>query len=173
MHHKRPVDRDDFDSLRAMWPTHSAPAKSVEYFRRRYAAHPIYRYSVDAIGETGAGVALLVTRIAEHDDHRALRIVDFAGTPEAFSQSGQVVQSLLDELDAEYADVYTSGMPVDALAQAGFWKVDPEGPEIVPDHFEPFERRNVRLWYAMKGARTLLFKGDGDQDRPNQPAALR
>jgi hypothetical protein len=168
----RPVTHDDFDSLRMVLSGQSAPAKSAEYFRQRYAAHPIYRYSVDAVSDS-TGATLLVTRVAEHDDHRALRIVDFAGTPEAFSQSGPLVQSLLDEFDAEYADVYISGMPVEALARAGFWKVDPEGAEIVPDHFEPFERRNVRLFYAMKGGHTVLFKGDGDQDRPNQPAALR
>jgi len=39
----------------------------------------------------------------------------------------------------------------------------------VPDHFEPFERRNAPIRFALKTDRpAVLFKGDGDQDRPNQ-----
>ena len=53
--------------------------------------------------------------------------------------------------------------------EAGFTQIDPEGPDIVPDHFEPFERRNIRLRFAVNTNQpVILFKGDGDQDRPNQ-----
>ena len=46
--------------------------------------------------------------------------------------------------------------------------------ESYGDHFEPFERRNVRLWFAIKGTREpVMFKGDGDQDRPSLVSADR
>jgi hypothetical protein len=78
------------------------------------------------------------------------------------------VQSLLHEQGAEYADVYNTGIDATPFECAGFRRVDPDGPEIVPDHFEPFERRNVRLWFTMKAAADArLFKGDADQDRPS------
>ena len=44
--------------------------------------------------------------------------------------------------------------------------------DIVPNHFEPFERRNATVRFALKSERpAVLFKGDGDQDRPNQRIA--
>jgi hypothetical protein len=51
---------------------------------------------------------------------------------------------------------------------AGFIPVNPSGGDIVPDHFEPFEQRNAPIRFAIKTDRpVVIFKGDGDQDRPN------
>ena len=116
----------------------------------------------------------LVTRIAEHDGVRALRIVDFAGPPTLVAGIGPAIRRLIDARGADYADVYNAGIDPDAFARAGFTRVDPDGPLVVPDHFEPFERRNVRLWFAIKGTREpVMFKGDGDQDRPSLVSADR
>jgi len=72
-------------------------------------------------------------------------------------------------IGAEYADVYNWGIAPDLFARAGFSEVDPDGADIVPDHFEPFEQVNIRLRFAVKSDRpVVLFKGDGDQDRPNR-----
>jgi len=144
------------------------PRKTARYFHARYACHPLYSYRVLAIEDGGRTVALLATRIAEHAGHRALRIVDFAGAPEAIAALGGIVDALLEETGAEYADVYHAGLDPSLFARAGFTRVDPDGADVVPDHFEPFERRNVRLWFAIKGRTgAVVFKGDGDQDRPN------
>jgi hypothetical protein len=144
------------------------PRKTPEYFRRRYAHHPVYSYIVVAVVEDGAAVGLLAARVAEHDGRRALRIVDFIGSPEVLARTGPPVQALLEEAGAEYADVYNVGIDADVFARAGFARVDPEGPDIVPDHFEPFERQNVRLRFSFKGSQPVIFKGDADQDRPNR-----
>jgi hypothetical protein len=145
------------------------PRKTPEYFRLRYGRHPVYTYTVIALRDRGAPAGLMAARIADHGGRRALRIVDFLGSDEVFARVGPVVQALLQEVDAEYADVYNAGTARGVFEQAGFRWIDPEGVEIVPDHFEPFERRNVRLWFALKGQpHEVLFKGDGDQDRPNR-----
>ena len=165
----RLVTDDDFDDVPLSAPVASVPIKGREYFRQRYAHHPVYRYVVEAVRGPGVVLGLLAARIVEHEGRRALRIVDFSGSIEALGTIGWQIDRLLEEFHAEYADVYNAGIPAEIFAQAGFSRVDPNGPDVVPDHFEPFERRNVRLWYAIKGAKApVLFKGDGDQDRPNR-----
>jgi hypothetical protein len=124
---------------------------------------------VIALLDADAPAGILACRIAEHGGRRALRIVDFLGADDVLERTGAAVQTLLEELDAEYADVYNTGIDGGVFERAGFRRIDPDGSEIVPDHFEPFERRNIRLWFSLKGAgNPILFKGDSDQDRPNR-----
>ena len=164
------ADPKDFERLAGepVSTNGGVPRKTARYFASRYAAHPFYSYRVFALIDREHAVGLLATRLAEHGGHRALRLVDFLGGADLVARIGSVVQSLLHEHGAEYADVYNTGIDAAAFESAGFRCVDPDGPEIVPDHFEPFERRNVRLWFTMKAAAgARLFKGDADQDRPN------
>jgi hypothetical protein len=153
----------------------SIPVKSGQYFRARYAEHPFYRYSLIGLADRGRAAGLLAVRTAEHAGTRALRIVDYAGETGVLTRIGPIVQRLLTEHQAEYADLYNAGIDPAMFQQAGFARVDPDGPDIVPDHFEPFEARNVRLWYSFKGSSAsrapVLFKGDADQDRPNRLSA--
>jgi hypothetical protein len=163
--------QDEFERLAdAGWPesTGMVPRKTARYFHARYVCHPLYSYRVLALIDREAVVGLLAARTAEHNGRRALRIVDFLGPPDLVGRVGQVLQSLIQEQDAEYADVYNAGIGAAAFERAGFRRVDPDGGDIVPDHFEPFERRNVRLWFSIKGVcEPVLFKGDSDQDRPS------
>jgi len=162
-------DATDFDALSLASPHGTVPRKTPRYFYNRYAAHPFYRYHVTMLRDGARPVGLLAARVARHERLRALRIVDFLGTPDAFARSGRAIQTLMRQCDAAYADVYTIGLDAATLACAGFAPVDPDGATIVPDHFEPFEPRNVRLWYAIRGSgEPVLFKGDSDQDRPNR-----
>jgi hypothetical protein len=159
----------DFDAFRCAPSDDPTPRKTAEYFRTRYARHPMYEYIVIALLDGGNPAGLMAVRTAEHAGRRALRIVDFCGPGDVLARTGPVVEALLHELNAEYADVYNTGLDRTVFERAGFRWIDPDGPDIVPDHFEPFERRNVRLWFAWKGTRhAVLFKGDADQDRPNR-----
>ena len=156
---------DDAQSIRAAGVV---PRKTGRYFYHRYVAHPVYAYRVIGLVDGGSVVGLLAARTAEHAGRRAVRIVDVAGPSDAIARIGGVVQSLIRDDDAEYADVYNSGVDASAFQAAGFQRVAPQGVDIVPDHFEPFERRNVRLWFSIKSAcMPVLFKGDADRDRPN------
>jgi hypothetical protein len=149
-------------------PTGVVPRKTARYFHARYVCHPLYSYRVLALTDREAVVGLLAARTTGHAGRRALRIVDFLGPPDLIGRLGRVLQSLVQEQDAEYADVYNVGIGTAAFERAGFRRVDPDGGDVVPNHFEPFERRNVRLWFSIKGAGDpMLFKGDADQDRPS------
>ena len=167
-----PLARDDFFE-RVVRLDRSAggdtiPQKTPEYFHARYLCHPVYSYVVVGLVDGGPVVGLLALRVAEHAGHRALRIVDFLGHPGLLERLGEAVQSLLEAHDAEYADVYNAGIDPQMLERGGFRRIDPDGRDTVPDHFEPFERRNVRLSFSIKGRNAaVLFKGDADQDRPS------
>jgi hypothetical protein len=165
---------DDFDwAAREMRLTSTAvPRKTVRYFQSRFACHPVYSYRVLALqNDSDTTLGLLATRTADHAGSRALRIVDFAGNPEALARCGPLMQRLVEEDGAEYSDIYNAGIDLDVFARSGFVRIDPDGRDVVPDHFEPFERHNVRLWYSFKGAgQPVLFKADSDQDRPSKVA---
>ena len=168
----RRLTRDEeFRALEWVPNRAGVPGKTPEYFRTRYGRHPFYEYVVMALLDAGVPAGVIAARTAEHGGRRAVRIVDFLGARSVLARAGPVVQTLVEELGAEYADVYNTGIECAVFERAGFRRIDPDGAEVVPDHFEPFERRNIRLWFSLKGAADpVLFKGDADQDRPNHVA---
>jgi hypothetical protein len=155
----RPTERD-------------VPTKSLVYLENRFCRHPIYDYHIYTVesGDTLEGV--LVTRVASHAESRALRIVDFFGEPRSLEGCRNALQGLLECYDAEYADFYNLGLDHSALARAGFLMRNPADETVVPNYFEPFERRNIRLDYVIytdvSKYRFSFVKGDCDQDRPNR-----
>ena len=72
-------------------------------------------------------------------------------------------------------DIYSYGVPIDIIEKAGFLDRQEYDNLIIPNYFEPFERKNVDLRYAYKVKESSdpvrLFKADGDQDRPNTTSA--
>jgi hypothetical protein len=146
-----------------------APGKTAAAFIARYLQHPIYRYRCDVLHRAGSAIGLLATRIATHGGRNVLRVIDYLGPDDAVPGLGALALEQVRSARAEYADVYNWGIDPDLFARAGFSHVDPDGPDIVPDYFEPFEARNIRLRFAIKSDRpVVLFKGDGDQDRPSR-----
>jgi len=145
------------------------PIKTPAYFRARYLQHPRYRYEAFVLRRDNRPVGLLATRLASHAERRALRVVDFVGADDLVPALGRLILDQLRRDDAEYADILNSGIDPALFEAAGFSSIDPSGPDIVPNHFEPFERRNATVRFALKAdGPAVLFKGDGDQDRPNQ-----
>jgi hypothetical protein len=113
----------------------------------------------------------VVLRECVHQNASAIRVVDYLGSPAAVSASGAGFQQILREANAEYLDFYCSGLG-DELATAGFSRMPAAEPSelILPGYFEPFDRCNVDLPYALRGpdGPMMICKGDADQDRPNQ-----
>jgi hypothetical protein len=170
-----PVDASSFSTTERLdLGTRSAlaPQKTAEYFRRRFLLHPRYRYDSFVIQRKGHAIGLLATRVATHGGRRALRVVDYIGPSDAVPGLGRIILDEVRRVDAEYADVLNWGIDPALFSAGGFACIDPRGPDIVPNHFEPFERRNATVRFALKSDRpAVLFKGDGDQDRPNQRIA--
>ncbi len=149
-----------------------APLKTPLYLANRYLHHPIYLYHLYQINLDGKTKGILVTRVARYQEHKALRIVDFVGDPSIFSSLGTAVQAALEFHQCEYADLWQYGLNESHLSMSGFELVPSDNSVIVPSYFEPFAAKNVRIQFAVKNVAKdilLIFRGDGDQDRPNVP----
>ena len=145
------------------------PSKSPRYFRDRFLLHPSYRYQVHSIEVDANVCGLIATRVASASGSAALRIVDFFGTDATFAHCGQAIGGLVEQTGTEYADLFSVGLSGEALRSAGFVEVIKDGPVIVPNHFEPFDgSKNGSIAFAFRTDRpVVLFRADGDQDRPN------
>lgn len=149
------------------------PAKTPLYFVNRYLAHPVYRYKVFGVQLHDTIVALLATRVASHEAAQALRLVDFVGDEAGLAESGSALGRLLADENCEYADFWQWGLQAATLERCGFRPVPGDGSVIVPNYFEPFLQKNARIEFAVKetgDAPLAIFRGDGDQDRPNRVA---
>lgn len=142
------------------------PLKEDWYIEKRYYNHPIYRYMVYGIEKENVVDTFLVFRIQEHEGSRALRLVDVVGNFQELYNVTAEIDRLLIETGAEYADIYEAGLSDVEMLQAGWKKVHGSG-NIIPNYFSPFVQENIDINYMAQEERIVLFKADGDQDRPN------
>jgi hypothetical protein len=144
------------------------PYKDSWYVEKRYFCHPYYHYDIygvhDGSGKVGA---LLMARVVEANEGKALRIVDYIGDHQLFAGLSGEIDRLMLEQGCEYTDFVAHGFEEAFVSAAGFCLRTADSPNIVPNYFEPFEQKNVDIWVHYKTEGTLFFKADGDQDRPN------
>ena len=93
-------------------------------------------------------------------------MIDCIGDHELFQHFTPELDRLLEEYGCEYADCYESGVR-DEIFLKGGWKMVVGSGNIMPDYFAPFEQRNIDIYYMSEIEDVILFKGDGDMDRPN------
>lgn len=150
------------------------PAKSVGFLVNRYARHPVYRYDFRGVFADGRLQAVLVTRTVEARGAKCLRIVDIYGDVAFLPPLSGAIQALLDSEGAEYADCMNYGIDPEEFIRIGFAELDPDDAGVtIPNYFEPFVPENIRLECVHTPGPFVIFKGDGDQDRPNiLPARL-
>jgi hypothetical protein len=146
------------------------PRKSVEYLRNRYLRHPVYRYELRLALRDDRPLGLAVLRRVEAFGSSAFRVVDAIPMPSGeLSFLGPLADRELERGGGEYVDFLTSSSDP-SLEAGGFSRLDLSGEPVVPNHFEPFERRNIVLdlafWTREPGPYRLV-KGDSDQDRPS------
>lgn len=143
------------------------PYKEKAYIERRYFANPKYKYVVYGIGSVlDKTDLLLVLRVQEHESARALRLVDCIGNLKNIMFVTDAIDKLLECYDAEYVDLYETGMQAEWLMEAG-WSNLEETDNVIPEYFYPYTCENVNIRYFSTEEEIVLFKGDGDQDRPN------
>lgn len=142
------------------------PYKSMEYIKHRYFDHPVYSYLVLGIKNDNITKAVIILRIQYCNESKVIRFVDCIGN---YSQIGYVT-ALLDELlrseGAEYIDMYEKGLSTEMLIKAGWTNLEKTN-NIIPNYFSPYEQCNVDIYYCTTDENIVLFRGDGDQDRPN------
>lgn len=163
----------DFDELEDKFDfncyikQNSKPYKDRRYIKRRYFEHPIFKYSIYGVAKDGQKSELLIMlRKQPHNGSAALRLVDCIGNYSLLPYVTGNIDEILTASHAEYIDIYETGLP-DALLSQGGWRKVSETSNIIPDYFAPFECRNIDIYYSTTDKDVVLFKGDGDQDRPN------
>ncbi len=145
------------------------PRKSFDFICHRYLRHPVYKYQLWEIRNGKSILGIFVIRRVECNSSSILRIVDYIGDVEAIAHAGAELQRLLK--GHEYIDFYLYGIQDDILKDAGFVLKSDDDINIIPNYFEPFVQENVTLiFYSSMPSGIILFKGDGDQDRPNHIA---
>lgn len=143
------------------------PVKSEQYLKKRYFEHPIYQYIVYGIINTNKQcVGVIFTREICVNEAKILRIVDYRGNLRELGYIGNCLDGLMVDNGYEYIDLMASDLDETMMKQSGFALLTPEDPNIIPNHFEPFERKNIKIYYH-QSVDVVIFKADGDQDRPN------
>lgn len=148
--------------------TKAIPHKDAKYLHKRYFAHPYYKYLAWGIKRNGSSAfsGILFMREVQANAKKALRIIDFLGDTEVFAFIGNALHEYIVTNKYEYVDLYCVGVPETSILEGGFIKRDNDN-IIIPNYFEPFEQKNVDIWAQYQHKGVLVFKGDGDQDRPN------
>ena len=139
--------------------------KSKEYLQRRYFEHPTFDYIKYGI-KFGDKKLLVVLRVQKYNGSALLRVIDCLGDNFIFKLFTPEIDRLMNEYDCEYADCYETGVADDTFIDGGWLAVNDSG-NIMPDYFAPFEQRNIDIYYMSEIDGAILFKGDGDMDRPN------
>jgi hypothetical protein len=114
-------------------------------------------------------VTILSIRKISVNNSNVLRIVDVIGELTNLPNLHAQFQLLLKNHNAEYVDMLNYGVEQNAILNIGFKELDFNGNLIIPNYFEPFEQKNVKVEFACKTPfeQFVIFKGDSDQDRPN------
>ncbi len=141
------------------------PYKSNEYLRRRYFEHPTYKYLIYGIKEKFVET-IIILRKQECNNSCCLRFIDCIGNYQKLGMITNLLDELMNLHNAEYIDMYEVGLDDNLLYNAGWLKVG-EDNNIIPNYFYPFESKNIDVYYCTTSNDIVLFKGDGDQDRPN------
>ena len=167
----QPVASAEALAALGMPPSPHAPQKDVWYMQRRYFAYPHLRYQVYAACQGGRLLAYLACRVIDSGRGRMLRIADFVGDSALLPRLGGAIDRLLAQSEAEYAELYCAGVPAPVLAAAGFCERREGDMNILPNYVTPPVFENTDYYYfTSRPENFVLFKADGDQDRPNLPA---
>lgn len=143
------------------------PRKERSYIERRYFKHPIYCYNVYGVeGVSGKMDTVFVFRIQECNGVRALRLIDCIGVLNNITRITMAIDELMVQYDTEYIDCYETGLKDEMFLCSG-WKKVIESGNIIPNYFSPYMQENIDINFFSTDPDVVLFKGDGDQDRPN------
>lgn len=141
--------------------------KSKAYLIKRYDKHPVYVYKKFVLlnERRKRGVGVLIAREIVVNNSRILRIVDYLGDILELKKTGKELQRLLVEHQYEYVDLLVGEIAPELIRGSGLRLRGDEA--IIPMYFEPFVKKNIDVWYQKSDKDLIIFKADGDQDRPN------
>ncbi len=142
--------------------------KSISYLIGRYKNHPFYQYKFLGVFQKGSLKVIFVIRKQNYLGSSCIRVIDMYGSLDQLPSIQFQLHKLLDKEGAEYIDCYNYGIDPKIMTDLGF-KLKSDS-EIIPNYFEPFVQKNIDIYFAIDNPQSeyAIFKGDGDQDRPNQ-----
>lgn len=143
------------------------PYKEAWYIRKRYFDHPIYDYDVYGVcGAIEKPQLLMVFRVINVNGINIVRLIDCIGDFSLLDSVSGLLDDILEKYQAEYVDCYETGLSDVSMKKSGWKKTEGSG-NIIPNYFAPFTQKNIDIYYFSSDPDIVLFKGDGDQDRPN------
>ena len=147
------------------------PFKDFSYLKKRFFEHPIYSYDFYGMFDGSKLLSILIIRINKYKESTCMRIIDFYGEESTLSNFIKNLLPIMHSAGHEYIDLFNKGLDEKIILEAGFIKVDNKKNDlIIPNYFEPFVQKNVCIRYftdATNLKNLRIYKGDGDQDRPN------
>ena len=155
---------DEFLQLQIKYES-NALKKEEWYIKKRYFEHPVYKYRFFCVKEEENSL-IIVAREEYVGQAVCLRMVDLLGKHSLLSKATKFLDHEMKKEKYEYLDCYVAGIK-DAVFRDAGWENCEERDVIIPNYFAPFERTNIDVYYCSKPGGTVLFRGDGDQDRPN------
>ncbi len=142
--------------------------KDYRYIKWRYFDHPVYRYDLWKLcGADCDSQAVIVTRNEIYNGSSMCKIIDYFGDYKLISKMGTALDKLMKDNNHEYIDVYSYGVNTEYYSACGMARCDSDSPNIIPNYFQPFVSENIDIYLEEpKFDGLVLFRGDGDQDRP-------
>jgi len=142
--------------------------KDFWYLEKRYLMNPRFAYNVREVLVENESIGLIVYRRQFVNSSSCIRIIDVIGDgPCLLAAFPTLIKEMYEQGD-EYIDLVCWGLDTDAIKKTGL--VDRRKyPEcVVPELFSPFIRENLDRWLFTNNPDIgEIYKGDGDQDRPN------
>jgi len=147
--------------------------KPKQYFINKYLKNKFYKYNIYHVTKNNLKKlsCIFIIRIINVKSSKIIRIVDFAGNNRILKNCYYFFQNILEKNKAEYIDCLNYGLLKTDFMSCGFNELNYKK-TIVPNYFEPFKQQNKKIYFAFnennyRRKKKLIFKGDGDQERPN------
>jgi hypothetical protein len=142
--------------------------KDSTYLCHRYLRHPRFAYEIREVLVNGETVGVVVFRRLFAMGRSCIRIIDVIGGEKCLETAiYPLIREMLMKRD-EYIDLLCWGLDRDQVKEIGFFDRRESDECVVPDFFSPFIQLNIDRWLFTNLPHTeKIFKGDGDQDRPN------
>lgn len=151
---------------------YQTPRKSSFYLINKYLNSKFYNYYAYGSIKNNKIINIVILRNCNYRNKTAVRIVDYIGSNYSFKYLDKLFYKILEKKKIEYIDLYSYGIPEKEIRKCGFTIKNSIDENIIPNYFEPFERKNKNIFfgYLLKKKiknKVRLFKGDSDMDRPN------
>lgn len=163
------INKNNINKINNKIFSYQFPKKSKEFIVGRYLNNNFYNYKIFYLKSSTIFI-ILVFRKIKIGQTNILKAVDLIGKNSDIKYIGNAIQNLLEKFKSEYLDLYSYGIKKEYLNLAGFTNRY-NTKEIIPDHFEPYEKKNIDINFAYisrSKKKINLFKGYGDTDRPSK-----